>query len=158
MASLSWTNDQQETLAALLSDGRTFSEIGAALGKSRNAIAAKIDRTPALKNMPERRRDNMAAGKGGWRSPRQKDPPAPPPAPPPTAPPPRMPKSRELRLADLLNSECKWPGDHDSSIPGGYPFCGHATGDPLASYCPYHARLAGSGYSASHRLDRLVKI
>lgn len=170
-----WSVEQRQIAIAMLAQGEPFRVIGARIGKSRNAVAAYVDRNAELKDMPNRNR--RAAPRPAKRGGRDAPPkpakaktavPAPLPAraakPAPVAPvkapvapvrPPVAPTttipapvSRNVALVDLKPGQCKWPGEWTPDIPGGFGFCGHHTADLLLPYCPYHAKVGGSGYQA----------
>lgn len=62
--------------------------------------------------------------------------------------PPDAPPSLGLDTMQLTSRSCRWPyGD------GPFTFCGHDTGSPNTSYCPFHVRAASSPWH--HRRLRM---
>lgn len=160
-----WTPEQAETVHRMLIAGESFTAIGKTLRRSRSAVAGYAFRHFGTVVKPssragwtteqiarrreryvkerERREREQAERKAAIAKAKAEA----------TANAERLrrmaePESRNVPLADLKHGACKWPGEYSDQIPGGYPFCGHLTADLLLPYCPYHAKVGGSGYRA----------
>jgi GcrA cell cycle regulator len=104
-----------DTIAELWARGRSQSQIGLALGLTRNAIAGEISRA-------------RLRGDQRFLKPRVKPKPLAPPPPPP----PRI-------LIELKLNDCRWPVGHTPEDQ--HLFCGHPQ-RPGSPYCAKHWALA----------------
>lgn len=141
-----WSEAENLLLERLVAEGLSASQIGAQMGRSRNAVIGRCLRK-GLRLMMQ----------PGWKSavklrqpaakpnPAAKAKPAPKPARPKTPTPPKFElicvpiTPRMVPLVDLQPGECKWPyGDPRES---GFGYCGHARAESRP-YCSGHAALA----------------
>jgi len=149
-----WDDDDRRAVAALITAGRSASEIAGAFGISRNAVIGRIHRNTTLRAAlqargpfirivdvppvkPQPKAAVAIATIAVWprakNRPGEKEPPTMPDPPPPLA------DMRRVPLLDLRRAWCKWPIDEDKAVIGHFIFCGRDTGGP--SYCNEHDRI-----------------
>jgi GcrA cell cycle regulator len=154
-----WSPARIETVKGLWADGLSASLIGEKIGKTRNAVLAKVTRLRIMGQLPVRQVPVIRANRSP--SPRRvkpKDPhPTPTPIPTPSgggvklSPTPStqecdspivdviVPMGERRGVEDLKPSQCKWPmGDPQSQ---GFHFCHHKRQEDRP-YCVHHARIA----------------
>ncbi len=118
-----WTDERLEQLKKLWSEGLSISQIGEALGVSRNAIAGKAHRMglpkrPSPISKPKAVQPKTAA---------------------PEPPSLELPLRMELRQLEWSRSKCCWPTGDPRKV--GFLFCG-ATVVPGKPYCLTHCQQA----------------
>ena len=120
-----WTDERLEELKKLWAKGLSISQIGEALGVSRNAIAGKAHRM----GLPKRPSPISKTAKETKKPAKPK----------PAAEPENLPLRLELRKLKWSRSKCCWPsGDPKLS---GFTFCGDAV-VPGKPYCLKHCEEA----------------
>ena len=128
-AANAWTEERLEQLRKLWDEGLSISQIGDALGVSRNAIAGKAHRmglpkrpSPISKSATEAKKPAKAK---------------------PPAEPANLPLRLELRKLSWSRSKCCWPtGDPKKT---GFSFCG----GPIVPGKPYCLAHCGEAYTTS---------
>lgn len=152
-----WSKEQEETLARMWAKGCTCSTIGAAIGKTRNAVIGKRLRLglPGRGETTLKYRGNVRTTRKVNKPPEKR-----------VLTPPHIAKLREfeakmkaaptqepkqtlesapaplnLTIIDLTDHTCKWPVNDG----GPFLFCGHEKefGVP---YCAYHQRISREGF------------
>lgn len=118
-----WTDERLEQLKKLWSEGLSISQIGEALGVSRNAIAGKAHRMglpkrPSPISKPKAVKPKTVA---------------------PEPPSLELPLRMELRQLEWSRSKCCWPTGDPRKV--GFLFCG-ATVVPGKPYCLTHCEQA----------------
>ena len=120
-----WTEERLVQLRKLWDEGLSISQIGDALGVSRNAIAGKAHRM----GLPKRPSPISKTAKETKKPAKPK----------PAAEPENLPLRLKLRKLKWSRSKCCWPsGDPKLS---GFTFCGDAV-VPGKPYCPKHCEEA----------------
>jgi GcrA cell cycle regulator len=118
-----WTDERLERLKQLWSEGLSISQIGEALGVSRNAIAGKAHRMGLPKRPSPISTPKVAKAKPAAPEPPARD----------------LPLRMELRQLVWSRNKCCWPtGDPRKA---GFLFCG-STVVPGKPYCLEHCELA----------------
>lgn len=146
---MSWTDKNVELLRQLWLDGRSCSQISAALGHSltRNAVIGKVHRL------------GLAGRRKGGVQPRAPRPPLPrPPKPAVVRVPSRAPvpvpvvpfECALIMIAELNQGVCRWP------LGSGY-YCG-LPAPWRAPYCAHHAKLSYQPRTALRPLSRLATL
>lgn len=126
-----WTEEQDSVLRTMAEAGRSAREIGAVLGKSRNAIVgrchrAKIKLAGTFSGAAAGRASGVSRKKTTVKAKPKVDAPL------------RAPTAKMLRLTQLTERTCKWPvGD---PLKPGFGFCGVEVEDK--PYCRFHRGLA----------------
>lgn len=154
MTAKPWTDEETDRLFEMVKAGKTFREIGLAIGRQRLAclgryhrvlvsrghipsprkrvldgIAAELSRNTTPKRtynrvIPE---PQVAAGGVGFIMP--------------AIPAPKPRRGRAIGILDVTG--CRWPVDDDARLAGGKAFC-NAPQMPGRSYCPHHAAASRS--------------
>jgi GcrA cell cycle regulator len=132
-----WTKEMTAELVRLVAEGRSFSQIGAALGVTRNACIGRARRIGVSyrEGNVRPRPIRLAPVASAAISP----PPIPPlePAEPPAPIPPAI--TKRVRPIDVRAGQCRWPyGNPDESD---FSFCGKMQ-EIHSSYCAEHAAMA----------------
>ena len=132
----SWTPDDRDRLRQLQAAGFSCSQIGEALGKTKNAVAGQLFRSGLMTRRPPKQMFRVANGAAAYEllptnpdKPRQ----TPTNADKPEKPPPDHHRGR-LTILELRPSSCRWP-------MAGKTYCGLET-TPGRPYCPEHTRRA----------------
>lgn len=143
-AGMVWTESERVSALALLADKKSCSQIGAALGRTRNSVIGFLSRLrdagelpAALAPEPEPAAAPFLPEPQPLRSFMRTpvDPAAPAPA---AAEPP--PAAGLLEIADLKDEHCRWP----YGTPGTpeFRYCGRQRRQGYSFYCEPHAKLA----------------
>ena len=156
-----WTEADRQTVAELLLAGKSARLIGAALGRTRNAIIGKLHRDDELHRLvgkqyskirikrdkpPKKPRQKtippLAVKPDPWQQPGKKpDGVATSALSPPIEP---LPGMRRVPLIKLRRNECRFAVKDDAQAIGGYLFCGRPT-TPDEMYCREHRAIASPG-------------
>lgn len=143
-----WTDEAIDELLTMYRSGKTYTQLAAHFGVSKNTISGKLDRT--LKKLGERvtrtvQSDTVAKRKytrseSMLTLPRRAESVSKYVAP-------AAPKPDEGQLASIVDVKgCRWPVRDDAEFVGGVAFCNHGT-DGGSSYCPYHSKKSSAAYS-----------
>lgn len=143
-----WTEEAITDLLALYRSGKTYTQMAAHFGVSKNTISGKLDRT--LRRLGERvtrtvRSDTVAKRKytrseSMLTLPRSAESVSKYVAP-------ALPKPDEGQIASIVDvTGCRWPVRDDVEFVGGIAFCNHQAAAG-ASYCPYHTKVSSAAYS-----------
>lgn len=137
-----WTTDEDAMLRNLFAEGKSYSQIGAAVGRTKNAAISRA-RKLKLGSRGDLHFIRMAARSAKVRKKKTRSQP-------------RRQKMEtlvvrdvpvfldETRLASIVDvTGCKWPVREDAAFVGGHALCNHPV-DDLKSYCPYHVGLSRS--------------
>ena len=132
MTDNSWTDERLAQLRKLWDDGLSISQIGDALGVSRNAIAGKVHRM----GLPKRPSPISKTVSEVKKPPKPKAP----------AEPVNLPLRLELRKLQWSRSKCCWPTSSKQNPKGdpkmsGFKFCGDRV-VPGKPYCLLHCEEA----------------
>lgn len=147
-----WNPVRIEEVKNLWAEGLSASLIGEKMGKTRNAVLAKVTRLRIMGQLPDRQVPIIRSTRSDKRRAKPRDP-RPTPAPQPIAklsPPPStevrdspiveltVPMKERRGVEDLQLQQCRWPmGDPQSQ---GFHFCHHKREE--GPYCAHHKRIA----------------
>lgn len=150
MIQIKWTDELKNAVAAMIIEGLSYRQIGAEIGRPRNAISGMINRNPDL--IPPHLKPKIGGSK-----PRNPD------APkrvyarqlfkpkvialPKFETPAEAPISKQLTLVERGLFECVFPTHSEGTR---HLFCGHTTTKP-EWYCEFHSRLRVGGGTVSER-------
>jgi hypothetical protein len=134
-----WTDADAEIIRTLITDGKTYGQIGELLGATRNSIAGAADRFGIRANKVTKRPNTHVARPKAMREIDAR-----------IAAQARAqakadlltaPKSGDgTPLLDLKSRQCRWPVAEDAT--GLTLFCGEQTSEISAPWCPHHHALA----------------
>lgn len=162
---MTWTVERVEELKRLWAEGWSGTQIGAALGITRNAVIGKANRlhlTPRVKAPPRPKgeprlspslnpkalRTNRGRNKKTPAAYRKPVPPPPPPPMPPACQPISM-------MAMPLTGRCRFPVAAWTGPKAPF-YCGSPDMAPGSSYCRWHRRIAhGEGTHSERRADQV---
>jgi GcrA cell cycle regulator len=125
---MTWTPDMIDLLRTLWANGRTCSQIGAAMGITRNAVIGKVHRLRiAARVKPHKpyvrapRKPSMPKAAGVMLTP--------------VKPVLEAPTGPGVSILDVVG--CKFPIGSDATVPGTHLFCNHETTE-ASPWCSYH--------------------
>ena len=148
---MNWTQEQRDELFRLWDHGkRSYSELAAHFGVTKNAIVGRMrrekeargipcddkhsHRRPSNTDKPKKRKAMLTLpGRAEFVISKRVSP--------------VIAKPDEGQLASIVDvTGCRWAVSFDEKAPGGHLFCNHAT-DEGQSYCPYHRQENVASYS-----------
>lgn len=133
-----WNDEDRKAVAILLRGGASASDVGNALGLTRNAAIGRIARDPDLHKLMRPGNPVRPSNYVPLHSKVKVTAPSlPPPEPP-------RPKGNPMPLAATGTKWCKWPIAFDPEVEGTFWCCGAAV-MPGDVYCAYHRNRARPG-------------